>query len=110
MTRPFAFLALCLSTSLSAAVITVSSTESRMRFASPGPTAQIRVQILLANGDALFDSAWKDGNVLDWPSGRLADGTYHCVVLVKDLEGNVTEKESELIARDGRVAVEERPE
>src|SRR5438309_6636896 len=52
---------LSLSTSLTAAVITASSAGPKVRFTSPAPTAQIRVQILFANGDALFDSDWKDG-------------------------------------------------
>src|SRR5712691_11572459 len=90
-------LSLCLSTSLTAAVITTSSAGPRVRFTSPGPTAQIRVQILFPNGDALFDSAWKDGSVLDWPPGSLADGTYRCLVMVKDLEGKVTQKETPLM-------------
>jgi hypothetical protein len=111
-----ACLILCffLSTSLDAAtadlkpaVVAAAAAGERVRFTSPGPTAQIRVQILLPNGDALFDSAWKDGNVLDWPAGSLANGTYRCVVSVKDLEGNVAQKESAITAQDGKVSIEE---
>jgi hypothetical protein len=88
--------------------VTIAADEGeKVRFASPGPTAQIRVQVLSANGDAIFDSAWKDGNVLDWSGGSLADGTYGCVVLVRDLEGNVTQKESTMTARGGKVSIED---
>ena len=98
-------LSVFLSTSLAAAVIT-SSAGSRVRFTAPGPTAQIRVQILVGNGVALFDSAWKNGNVLEWRPGSLADGSYLCVVMVKDLEGNVVQKESSLTAREGEIVID----
>src|SRR5438093_12989739 len=101
---------LSLSTSLTAAVITASSAGQRVRFTSPGPTAQIRVQILFANGDALFDSDWKDGNVFDWPVESLADGAYRCVVLVRDVEGNLSQKESTITVQAGKLSIEDRAE
>ena len=84
-----------------------------MRFISPTGTCQIRVQILSAAGDSVFDSAWKDGNVLDWamasPGQPLTSGSYRCLVMVRDLDGRVSEKEATLIAQDGQVSIEERP-
>jgi uncharacterized coiled-coil protein SlyX len=74
-----------------------------VRFASQAAgVAQIRVQIVAANGDPLFDSAWKDGNVLDLPVEALVPGSYRCVVMVKDLDGKVTLKESLLNAEGGQ--------
>ncbi|HYS55418.1 MAG TPA: tail fiber domain-containing protein [Thermoanaerobaculia bacterium] len=95
-------------TSVTAAVITAAAAGQRVRFASPSPTAQIRVQILFPSGDVLFDSEWKDGNVFDWPADSLADGAYRCVVMVRDLEGNVAQKESAITAQSGKVSVEDR--
>ncbi|HEY3053627.1 MAG TPA: hypothetical protein VGK04_09600, partial [Thermoanaerobaculia bacterium] len=93
-------------------VITAAAAGEKVRFSSPGATAQIRVQILSVNGDSLFDSSWKDGNVLDWPidslSQSLANGSYRCVVMVKDVEGNVTHKEAAIFAQGGRVSIEQR--
>lgn len=101
------FLSLCLSTCLTAAVITTSSAGPRVRFTSPAATSQMRVQILMPNGDALFDSAWRDGSLLDWQAGSLANGTYRCIVMIRDLENQITQKESALIARDGEISIEE---
>src|SRR5947207_14673123 len=102
------FFALCLSVSLAAAVVTTSAAGPRVRFTSPGATAQIRVRVFFGSDVPLFDSAWKDGNVLDWPPGSLADGTYRCVVMVRDLQGEISEKESALIARGGEISIDER--
>jgi hypothetical protein len=89
--------------------ITASAGE-RMRFTSPGTAAQIRVQILSIDGGVVFDSAWRDGNVFDWPAegavNTLVNGSYRCLVTVRDLDGKVTEKEATVTSRDGRLSME----
>jgi hypothetical protein len=90
-------------------VITASTTgEKVVRFGSPAAgLAQIRVQIVSASGALIFDSAWKDGNVLDWPiETALADGSYHCTIMVKDVSGQVAQREAVIVARAGQVAIE----
>ena len=87
-------------------VVTAAAAGEKVRFSSPGPVAQIRVQILSMTGETLFDSTWKDGNVLDWPAGKLADGSYRYSVMVKDLDGQVAQKESALLARAGQITIE----
>ena len=94
-------------------VITAATGGEKVRFGSPAAgIAQIRVQIMSATGDVLFDSAWKDGNVLDWTieslGQPLASGSYRCVVMVKDLDGQVTRKEAVLTAEGGQVSIEAR--
>ena len=94
-------------------VISAATPGDRVRFSSPSAgIAQMRVRIVYASGDVLFDSAWKDGNVLDWPieaQGQpLTSGSYRCIVMVKDLAGQVTQKESTLIAQGGQVSFEHR--
>ncbi|MGZ4807704.1 MAG: hypothetical protein ACXV7D_00105 [Thermoanaerobaculia bacterium] len=88
----------------SSPAITVAAAGDKLRFSSVGATAQIRVQILSANGEAVFDSLWKDGNVLNWSAAALANGSYRCTVMARDLEGNVAQQESVLTAHDGRVS------
>ncbi|MGZ4809629.1 MAG: hypothetical protein ACXV7D_09920, partial [Thermoanaerobaculia bacterium] len=72
----------------------------------------MRVRIVYASGEVLFDSAWKDGNVLDWPveaQGQpLTSGSYRCVVMVKDIAGQVIQKGSTFIAQGGQVSFERR--
>jgi hypothetical protein len=96
----------------SSPVITAAAAEGKFRFSSPAGAAQMRVQIASANGDTLFDSAWKSGNVFDWPIDNpgqpLANGLYRCVVMVSDLEGRVTQKEATFVAHDGQVSIEPR--
>jgi len=85
--------------------ITAAATGEKVRVSGPGHVAQIRVQITSPNG-ALFDSSWKDGNVLDWPIENLADGSYRFSVMVKDLDGVVTHKETALLVLGERVAID----
>lgn len=95
-------------------VITAAADGTKVRFSSTGDTCEIRVQILSQAGDSLFDSGWQNGNMLDWqtegPGQPLTSGSYRCVVMVMDLEGNVTRREDSLTAQEGQVAFEEQPE
>jgi hypothetical protein len=92
-------------------VITAANAGEKVRFSSVGSTAQIRMQILAADEASIFDSGWRDRNVLDWSSetvGRqLGAGSYRCVVAVKDLDGKVTERAAALTARDGQLSIEQ---
>ena len=88
-------------------VITAAGIGEKVRFSSPGETAQIRVQILSMTGETLFDSAWRDGNVLDWiPSQPMPNGSYRCVVSIKDLEGQVAQKEATVTAQGNELTIE----
>jgi endosialidase-like protein len=105
-------LVLCISLSLVAQtsrfspVITAAGGE-KLRFSSPGDFAQIRVQVVSAAGVPLFDSLWKDGNVLDWEfEAGLADGAYRCTIMVKDLSGQIAQKESGLTVSGRQVTVD----
>src|SRR6266849_888567 len=90
--------------------ITAASAGERMRFTSPDTAAQIRVQILSIDGGVVFDSALSDGNVFDWPAegavNTLVNGSYRCLVTVRDLDGKVTEKEATVTSRDARLSME----
>jgi hypothetical protein len=93
------------------APIAAAATGEKIRFASTADVTQIRVQILSVTGETRFDSAWKDGNMLDWPfESPLPDGSYRCIVTVKDVGGQITQTEDILIAQGGQVSIEPRPE
>ena len=96
----------------SSPAITASTVREKVRFSSLAGATQLRVQIISPAGDTIFDSSWKDGNVLDWPMESpgqpLANGSYRCVVTVKDIEGQVTQKEANLKAQGGQVSIEQR--
>lgn len=88
--------------------ITVAAAGERVRFSSVGATAQIRAQVFSSAGEVIFDSLWKDGSVFDWSTSTatLPSGTYRCLVLARDLEGHVAEKESMMRSRDGEITIE----
>ena len=109
---PFMLLILfCSSTILTAQEsITAASSGEKMRFSSSARTCQIRMQIFAPSGEPLFDSTWRDGNVLDWPDGtaHLAGGSYRCVLTARDLDGQVTAREATLTAQNGHLSIETR--
>src|SRR6266581_5314103 len=79
-----------------APIITASATGERVRFAAPGAVGQLRLEILSAGGQVLFEVQGK-GNVLDWTlhdgnGNRLLDGSYLCVVTIKSLSGRLSRR------------------
>lgn len=94
----------------SSPVITAAVAGETVRFTAPAGSVQMRVQVRFAGGDPLFDSAWRDGNILDWiadtPGQPLANGSYRCVVMTRDLEGRVTTKDAAIVAEGGRLSIE----
>ena len=69
----------------------------RVRIAAPSAVVQLRLEVYDDAGQKLLDTEQRGGNVLDWHlldgSGeRVADGTYLCVVTVKNLSGRLSQK------------------
>lgn len=76
--------------------VTVSASAERVRFVAPTRIARLRLEVLSGEGLLMFE-AQSRGNVFDWPladaqGARLADGTYLCVVTVKDLAGRLSQR------------------
>ena len=77
--------------------VIASASGNSARFSALGEMIELRLEVIGPSGEVLFDSSFKSGNVIDWSgsgtSGRpLADGSYLCVVSVKDLSGQITRK------------------
>ena len=88
----------CVSTVIVAAQETppllAAASAEKVRFLLPGPVRQLRVQIFSPYGSPLFDSGWKDGNVVDWPADNpLASGSYRCLAMVREMDGRITQRE-----------------
>ncbi|HEY8181088.1 MAG TPA: tail fiber domain-containing protein [Thermoanaerobaculia bacterium] len=81
-----------------------SAAPDAVRFTSPGNAAHIRVEVFASDGVLVFDSGWRDGNVFDWQS-EIANGSYRCQVMTRDLEGGVTQKEMHMTAADGQISI-----
>jgi trimeric autotransporter adhesin len=71
------------------AIVATSSGERVRLIASPN-VCQMRVQMFGSDGQLLFDSDWKDGNVFDGPA---IEGAHRVFVSVKDIESRVIEKD-----------------
>jgi endosialidase-like protein len=70
--------------------------SNSVRVIPPEAICQIRVQVASSAGAVVFDSGWRDGSVFDLPtdvSQRIASGSYRTVVMVKDVDGRVTERD-----------------
>jgi hypothetical protein len=85
-----------------------SVSENRLRFAALGELLELRLEVIASTGDAVFDSGFKAGNVLDWQAADgkgqpLAEATYLCLVTVKDAAGRLTKHRALMIAHDQTV-------
>src|SRR3954451_2317693 len=77
--------------------ITASVISDGVRIAAPSAVVQLRLEVYDELGQKLFDTEQQGGNVLDWhlqagAAGRAADGTYMCVVTVKNPSGRMNKK------------------
>lgn len=76
-----------------------------IRFSSLGELIQMRLEVIGSTGEVLFDSDFKSGNLIEWPLSdkqgqRLVDGSYLCVVAVKDPSGLIARKHAIATLRD----------
>lgn len=95
--------------STAAPPVSISAAEGGVRVAAPSTVVRVRLEILSASGEVLFDVTGK-GSVLDWSlrdgSGQpVADGTYLCVVTVKTLSGGLSQRAGAVAVRGGRATV-----
>ena len=59
----------------------------------------MRLEVISSSGEVFFDSNFKSANLIDWPASdkqghRIADGSYLCVVTIKDSAGQLTRKQA----------------
>src|SRR5262249_20125978 len=77
--------------------VTAAVSSEGVRFTAPGNHVQIRLEVFSQAGTKLFHSEYQPGNELDWKLAdetgqRIADGDYLCVVTVKSLSGEESQK------------------
>jgi hypothetical protein len=92
-------------------VVTAAAPAEKIRFAGSPSAIQMRIEVRSAGGAPVYDSDWKDGNILDWlpqeGSGQpLSFGEYRLVMKTKNLAGQVSEKETSLRVDSSGMAVE----
>ena len=81
----------------SSPIVTVTTSNGRVRYASLGEVNQTRLQVFSPSGLQVYDSDLRLGNLIDWhlldqQGQRLTDGSYVFVITVKDFSGVTTQK------------------
>src|SRR2546430_263759 len=100
------FLAVLLSFS---PVIATAASVDAVRFAASPSVVQMRIEVRSSGGTLLYDSGWKDGNVIDWSAATLPYGSYAVRIFTRDLEGRSAEKQATLQVAADRMAVDPAP-
>jgi hypothetical protein len=93
-----------------AAAVTASVAGSGVRFAAPVAALQLRLELYAANGERVYDSGARPGSVLDWQPADvaqgLADGSYLCVITVKDIQGRSKQRLGTLSLAAGQTTLQ----
>ncbi|HEY6190547.1 MAG TPA: tail fiber domain-containing protein [Pyrinomonadaceae bacterium] len=92
---------------LPAPAVAVSASGDAVRFTSAEQVLQLRLEIYSASGESIYDSGFHQGNILDWkianvPQG-VTDGSYLCVVTIKDLRGRTSQRFGSIAVQAGQV-------
>src|SRR5262245_31146457 len=86
--------------------ITAAATNDQVRLVASTEVYEMRLEVFTAAGEKVFDSDFRSGNLLDWPlqdqqGQRLGDGSYRCVITVKELAGHLAQNNGELKLQAG---------
>src|SRR5438270_5637321 len=87
--------------------VTISVTEGGVRFAALGSFGKMRLEVFNADGTTLYNSDFAAASVRDWAlddkNGQLlTDGTYLCVITMRDMSGRMTTKQGSLVLQGGQ--------
>src|SRR5437899_4249092 len=87
--------------------VTISVTERGVRFAALGTFGKMRLEVFNADGASLYNSDFSAASVRDWALAdkfgqRLPDGTYLCVITVRDLSGKMSTKQGSVVMQNGQ--------
>jgi hypothetical protein len=90
--------------------VTVSISDKGVRFAAMGSIGQMRLEVFNANGDSLYNSDFQIGNMRDWAlqdklGQPVADGSYLCVITLRDLSGRLGIKQGTVLVQDGHASL-----
>lgn len=86
--------------------VTISIADRGVRFVALGSFRQMRLEVFSTDGVSLYNSDFHAGGVRDWAldnkeGQRLADGTYQCVITIRDLGGKLITKQGSVLVQSG---------
>src|SRR5947207_9043822 len=87
--------------------VTISVTERGVRFAALSGFGKMRLEVFNADGTSLYNSDFATASVLDWvlddKDGQvLPDGTYLCLITIRDLSGKLSTKQGSVVLQAGQ--------
>jgi len=87
--------------------VTISVTDHGVRFAALGSFGKMRLEVFNADGTSLYNSDFGAASVRDWvldnKDGQpLPDGTYLCVITIRDLSGKLSTKQGSVVLQSGQ--------
>src|SRR2546425_954079 len=87
--------------------VTISVTERGVRFVALGSFGKMRLEVFNADGASLYNSDFAAASVRDWvldnkDGQRLPDGTYLCVITIRDLSGRMITKQGSVVLQGGQ--------
>jgi hypothetical protein len=95
----------------SPAVTAAVLTDGAVRFTSPGQTTQMRLEVYNASGVLVYDSGLRQSSILDWKitdaTQVMNEGSYLCVVSVKDLQGKLRQRLGSFSLQAGQVTLQQ---
>lgn len=93
-------------------IVTATTSNGRVRYASLGEVNQTRLQVFSQEGAQVFDSGYRLGNLIDWPLSdqqgqHLADGSYLFLITVRDFSALLTQKYGTALLENDQVALQQ---
>lgn len=91
--------------------VTAACSSEFVRFTAPAKVYELRLEVFATDGQTLYDSGFKFGNVLDWglhdqQGQHLTDGAYHCVITVRGLFAGFSRKQGTVLLQAGQPALQ----
>ncbi|HEY5884689.1 MAG TPA: hypothetical protein VIT88_08385 [Pyrinomonadaceae bacterium] len=93
-------------------IVTATTSNGRVRYASLGEVNQTRLQVFSADGRQVYDSDLRLGNLIDWPlldqqGQRVTDGSYAFLITVREFSGNLTQKYGTAVLESDQVTLQQ---
>jgi len=91
--------------------VTISVTEGGVRFVGLGSFRQMRLEVFSADGQTIYNSDFQAGSVRDWgledkAGQRVTNGTYLCVITIRDLSGKLITKQGSVALENGQASLQ----
>lgn len=93
-------------------IVTATTSNGRVRYASLGEVNQTRLQVFSQDGIQVYDSDLRLGNLIDWPlldqqGQHLSDGSYLFLITVKEFSGILTQKYGTALLESEQVSLQQ---